>query len=466
MSTVPPATDLHDLELDELRHQVTGPVLSPGQSGFEEEISGFNLAVRHRPALVVAAADAADVAAAIRFAASRDLPVAVQSTGHGAVQAADGALFVNTSRLRDLHVDPSARTARIGAGCTWAEVIAAAAPYGLAPLSGSSTGVGVVGYTLGGGIGPISRAFGFAADHVREITVVTADGQTRVTDSLREPDLFWALRGGKGSLGVVTSLVVDLFPVASLYGGGLYYAAEDASAVLHAYRRWTGTLPETTGTSVAMLRLPPIPEIPEPLRGRFVVHLRFTHLGEDGEAESLLAPMRAAAKPIMDAVARMPFTAIHSVHSDPVTPMPAWDRGALLRELTEEAVEALLAVAGPAADVPLAVVELRQLGGALGREPERPNAVGGRDAAFSLLAIGAPVPELMETVIPAVGQAVLDAVAPWATGGTQLNFHGADLAPVSLSRAWPEATLRRLVAVKDLYDPKRMFRFGHVVPRL
>ncbi len=465
MSTLSPATGRFDAALESLRRKLTGPVLTPGDDGFDQEITGFNLAVRHRPAAVVVAAHAEDVAAAVRFAAHQGMPVAVQATGHGAVQAADGALLINTSRMRDVHVDPSARSARIGAGCTWAEVIAVTAPHGLAPLCGSASGVGAVGYTLGGGIGPISRTFGFAADHVREITVVTADGRVRVADTQREPDLFWALRGGKGSFGVVTSMVVDLFPVTSLYGGGLYYAAEDAGAVLHAYRRWTTTLPEATTTSVAMLRLPPLPELPPQLRGRFVVHLRFAHLGDVREAESLLTPMRAIAEPVLDAIAQLPFTAIDSVHNDPVAPMPVWDRGTLLRELTAETVEAMLATAGPGADVPLAVVELRHLGGALGRPPRQPNAVGGRDAAFSLLVIGAPVPELLDTVIPATGQAVIDAVAPWSAGGALINFQGAALAPDQLARAWPEPVLRRLVELKDRYDPARMFRFGHVVPR-
>ncbi|GII05636.1 FAD-binding oxidoreductase [Planobispora takensis] len=465
MTTHPTAT-LAETGLRALRGQVAGPVLAPGQDGFEEEAAGFNLAVRHRPAVVVGATGAGDVAAAIRFAAGRGLPVAVQATGHGAVQAADGALLITTSRMREVTVDPSARTATVAAGCTWAEVVAAAAPHGLAPLSGSSSGVGAVGYTLGGGLGPIARTFGFAADHVREITVVTADGEVRVADSGREPDLFWALRGGKGSFGVVTSMTVDLFPVTSLYGGGLYYAAEDASRVLHAYRTWTGTLPESVTTSVAMLRLPPLPELPEPLRGRFVVHLRFACLGDDRQAEALLAPMREVAQPVFGAVGRMPYSLIDTVHDDPVDPMPACERGTLLRELTRETVDTMLAVAGPDAEVPLAVVELRQLGGALAREPKEPNAVGGRDAAFSLLVIGAPVPELMAVVVPGCVQATVDALAQWSTGGALLNFQGGAIEPERLSRAWPEPVLRRLAGLKDHYDPARMFRFGHVVPRV
>ncbi|WP_067139079.1 FAD-binding oxidoreductase [Microtetraspora malaysiensis] len=448
-----------------LRREVIGPVLIPGQDGFEEEAAGFNLAVRHRPAVIVGATGVEDVAAAVRLAAAHRLPVAVQATGHGAVQAADGALLVSTRRMREIVVDPVARTARIGAGCTWAEVVAAVSPYGLAPLSGSASGVGAVGFTLGGGIGPIARTFGFAADHVREITVVTGDGRIRTADTGREPDLFWALRGGKGGFGVVTSITVDLFPITAVYGGGLFYAGEDAPSVLHAYRTWTATLPEATTTSVALLRLPPLPELPPQLSGRFVVHLRIAHMGEEREAEALLAPMRAVAAPVLDAVGPLPYTALDAIHQDPVTPMPVAERSMLLRELTGEAVDALLAVAGPAAQVPLAVVEVRQLGGALAREPKEPNAVGGRDAAFSLMVIGAPVPELMDSAVPASIRAVVEAAAPWSTGGTMINFQGSALAPEQLSRAWPEPVLARLAELRDRFDPANLFRFGHVVPR-
>ncbi|GGO21411.1 FAD-binding oxidoreductase [Microbispora bryophytorum] len=456
---------MHSTIQDALRGQVTGRVLVPGQDGFEEEAAGFNLAVRHRPAVIVAARDAGDVAAAVRLAAAHGLPVAVQSTGHGAVQAADGAVLISTRAMREVVVDPSARTATIAAGCTWGEVIAAAVPYGLAPLCGSATGVGVAGFTLGGGIGPIARTFGFAADHVRELTVVTGDGVVRTADAVREPDLFWALRGGKAGFGVVTSITLDLLPLTGLYGGGLFYAAEDAGRVLHAYRGWAGTLPETTTTSVALLRLPPLPELPPQLSGRFVVHLRVAHVGDGQEAEALLAPMRAVAEPVLDAVEPLPYAAIDSIHQDPTQPMPVAERGALLRELTAETVEALLAVAGPAAQIPLAVVELRQLGGALARQPREPNAVGGREAAFTLLAIGAPVPELMDTAVPAAVRAVIEALAPWSTGGALINFQGGALAPEQISRAWPEETLRRLAKLREVYDPANLFRFGHVVPR-
>jgi hypothetical protein len=422
----------------------------------DQEISGFNLSVRHRPAVTVAAESVADVVAAVRYAAGHGLPVAVQATGHGAVEPADGAVLILTSGLREVSIDPLARTATFGAGCTWAQVVQAAAPYGLAPLCGSASGVGAVGFTLGGGIGPLARTFGFTADHVRRLIVVTPDGQVRTADAGSEPELFWALRGGKGGFGVVTSMTVDLFPLTEVYGGGLYFAARDAGRALHAYRIWAAGLPEPVSTSVAMLRLPPLPGLPPQISGRFTVHLRVACLLAAGEAEKLLAPMRAVAEPVLDTVGRLPYTQLDAIHQDPVDPMPIVERSALLRELTGEAVDALLDVAGPQRELPLPVVELRQLGGALAREPKEPNAVGGRDAAYTLLAIGLPGSD---------PGAVAGAVAPWATGGTMINFHGADLDPDVLGLAWPDPARERLAALRRTYDPSNLFRIGHVPPR-
>ncbi|WP_066362367.1 FAD-binding oxidoreductase [Herbidospora mongoliensis] len=415
------------------------------------EISGFNLAVRHHPALVAEAETAEDVAEAIAHAASHDLPVAVQATGHGAVEPADGAVLILTSRMRSLTVDPVERTATVGAGCTWAEVVQAAAPFGLAPLCGSASGVGAVGFTLGGGVGPLARTYGFAADHVRALTVVTPDGVVRVADPGSEPDLFWALRGGKGGFGVVTSLTVDLFPLATVWGGGFYYAAADAAAVLRAYAAWAPGLPETLTTSLAFLRLPPLPQLPPPLRGQFVAHLR---VAAATPQEALLAPMLGVAEPVLGGVGELPYTQLDRIHNDPTDPMPVIERSTLLRELTPEGVEALLAVAGPSLELPVPVVELRQLGGALAREPKEPNAVGGRDGAFSLLVVGLP---------GSAPDAVTAAMAPWSTGGSLINFHGSDLA--TLHRAWPEATRRRLTEIRNQIDPGNLFRIGHAAPR-
>jgi FAD/FMN-containing dehydrogenase len=387
----------------------------------------------------------------------------VQATGHGLTSDLAGSVLVTTRRLSGLAVDPVARTARVGAGVRWAQVIEAAAPHGLAPLSGSSSQVGVVGYTLGGGLGPMARRYGFAADHVRSAELVTADGEVRRVDAGSDPDLFWALRGGKGNFGIVTELEIDLVPVAGLHGGGVFFPGEAAAALLHAYRTWVATLPEETTTSIALLRLPPLPSLPEPLRGRFVVHLRFAHLGPAEEGAALLAPMRAVAPAIMDLVEDVPFAAVDAIHMDPVDPMPVWERGATLRELPAEAVDTLLAAAGPGVEVPLVMVELRHLGGAVARPARVPNAVAGRGAAFTLFALGPMAGPLAETV-PAITQSVVDRMAPWAARGALLNFLGS-AGPDRVRRLWDDADLGRLLAVKLRVDPGNVFSTGPALLR-
>ncbi|MGY1632826.1 FAD-binding oxidoreductase [Geodermatophilus sp. SYSU D01186] len=448
-------TTVRTLDLSGLAARVTGPVLRPGDAGFDAEVAGFNLAHPPRPAVVVGATGPEDVAAAVRWAADAGLGVTVQATGHGLVDDLAGTLLVTTSRMTDVTVDPAARTARAAAGVRWRQVIDAAAPHGLAPLSGSSSGVGVVGYTLGGGLGPLGRRYGFAADAVRRVQLVTADGAITTVDAASDPDLFWALRGGKGAFGVVTELEFDLVPVAGLHGGGLFFPGSAAADVLHAWREWTAALPEETSTSVAVLRMPPDPALPEPLRGQTVVHLRFAHLGPAAEGAALLAPMRAVAPVLVDTVGDLPLAAVDAIHMDPTEPMPTHDRGTLLRELPAEAVDALLAVAGPDVDVPLVMVELRLLGGALARPAAVPNAVAGRDAAVSCWALGLMAGPLTE-VVPAVAASLVERLAPWSTGRSLLNFRGTP----GPGGVWDDADLGRLRTVRDRVDPRGLFAAG------
>ncbi|WP_300018379.1 FAD-binding protein [Pseudonocardia sp.] len=448
--------------IEDLAPLVAGPVLTGDDPRTADEVAAFNTTHTPRPAVVVGATCAADVAAAVRWAAARGRAVAVQSTGHGLLSDLADTVLVTTGRMSTVAVDPVARTARVGAGVRWAQVIEAAAPFGLAPLNGSSSRVGVIGYPLGGGLGPMARRYGFAADHVRRAELVSAGGEILSVDAATDPELFWALRGGKGNFGIVTELEFDLVPVTSLYGGGIFFPGAAAADVLHTYRTWVQSLPEETTTSIALLRMPPLPELPEPLRGQFVVHLRYAHLGSPQEGAALLAPMRAAAPTVMDLVAEMPYAAVDSIHMDPTDPMPAWERGATLRALPAEAVDELLAVAGPDVDVPLVMVEVRHLGGAAARPARVPNAVAGRDAAFTLLALGPMAGPLAETM-PAITQSLVDRMAPWA-GGALLNFLGA-AGPDRVLGLWDDADRARLLAVKHRLDPTTMFSCGHALVR-
>lgn len=441
-----------------LRARGVGQVLLPDDADYPAVLAGFNLDIVHRPDVVVVATSADDVRHAVQVAADHTSPVTVIGRGHGFAHGIDGGVAIVTRFLAAVTVDAGARTATVTAGTPWSDVMAAATPFGLAPLAGSSPLVGVVGYVMGGGIGPVARTFGYAADHIRSFTVVTGLGAIITATPVEHPDLFWALRGGKFGLGVVIEVTIDLFELSTLFAGGLFFAGEDAHAVLHGWAAWSQTVPESVSSSVALLRLPPLPQLPEPIRGKFVVHVRAAMVGvDDAAAEALLAPIRALGQVLLDGFGELPYAALSVIHSEPVDPMPVREGGRLLSGLPVEAVDALLAAAGPEVAVPLAMVEVRLLGGALSRTPLVPNAVGGRDAAYGLFVVSAPVPELLAEVIPAVIGSVFAALQPWQTGRVQANFHGSANRPEELENAWPEAVRNRLRAIRHQYDPQNTF---------
>jgi hypothetical protein len=453
------------LGIQALTAQVAGVVLLPEDAAYESEAAMWNLSLSHRPLLVVAATSDLDIAAAVRFAASFHLPVAVAATGHGAVVPADGAVLINTSRITNVQVDESSRSVWIGAGAQWQKVVDVTARFGLAPVAGSSPTVGAVAYTLGGGLSPtLGRTYGYAADHVRAVELVTSDGRLRYVNAQTEPELFWGLRGGKGNFGVVTAMECGLFPVTRLYGGGLYFDGEHAPAVLDAFRELVQVAPDELTVSVALLRLPPAPFIPEPLRGRFVAHVRIAFLGTAEDGVKLITGLRAVAEPILDTVADMRFTDFAAIHADPVDPLPVNDRGILLRELPAAATEVILRMAGPGIEFPVTMVEIRHLGGALGRPPVEPNSTGNRDAQFSVFTAAVTDPE-HTPAIAAAQAALLEALDPWSTGTRYLNFLGEqDVTPELVSTAFDPATYQRLAELKRETDPTNMFRINHNIP--
>jgi FAD/FMN-containing dehydrogenase len=449
-------------DLTRLAAEVTGPVLQPGDERYAEETATWNLAVPQHPAVVVGAATAADVRAAVRFAAVQDLPVAVVATGHSAVVRSDGAVLINLRRMDGVTVDAEARTATVGGGVEMQALLDAAAEEGLAPLAGSSPNVGVVGFTLGGGLSPaLGRAYGFAADHVRSAEIVTPDGELRRIDADTEPDLFWAVRGGKGNFGVITSLTIGLMPVTRLYGGGLFYGGEHVREVLAAYRRTAARAPEELTVSFAFLRLPALPFVPEPLQDRFTVHVRVAYLGSATDGERLIAELRGAAPTLIDSVGEMPHAAVSAIHADPVDPLPAYEISSALHDFPQEAAEALIAAAGPHVDLPVLMIEIRHLGGALAREPAVPNAVGNRDAKFHFFAgtIGAPG---MADTFRGTLDGLAGTLSPWSTGRKQINFlTGYDTTPEAVRKAYEPETYERLMRVKTAYDPGNLFRINH-----
>ncbi|MFX0574916.1 FAD-binding oxidoreductase [Nocardia nepalensis] len=436
----------------------TGPVFRPSDAGYDAEIAGFQAAYTHRPALVVGAVHAEDVRSAVEYAARHGLPVAVQATGHGLSVAADGGVLISTRRMTDIRIDPQTRTARVGAGVRAGALVEAAAQYGLAPLNGSSPSVGVVGYSLGGGLGLLARQFGYAAEHVRVIELVTADGRVRTLS--RGDELFGAVLGSGGNFGVVTALELELVPVATVYGGQLVFDTPLVEQALEAWKDWTATLPDELTSTVTVMTFPPIPQIPEPLRGRYVASIRIAYNGSAEEGERLVAPLRAVGNRLKDDLRVMPYTESHTIHSDPDHPHAYAATNALLAELTGETLSALLAATGPESQIQ-AVVDIRHLGGALRRPGPAAIAVDNRDAEYIVRVITMPGADAGDAA-PEEHAVVRAALAPW-TVGHSLNFlYGAGAAAdeAQTRGGYAPDTYARLSALKAKYDPRNMFRFN------
>ncbi|MEW1751959.1 FAD-binding oxidoreductase [Streptomyces angustmyceticus] len=471
-----PAPALDPAALPALVRESRGPVLVPGDDGYDAERSGFQRAYRHRPAVLVGARCAGDVVAAVRFARAQGLPVAVQATGHGLSAATDGGLLISTRRMAGVRVDPAAGTARVGAGAVWGQVVEAAAPYGLAPLNGSSPGVGVVGYTLGGGIGVLARTYGFAADQVRSVDLVTAGARRLTVTAERDPGLFGALLDGGHGLGVVTAMEFGLLPVARLYGGQLVFGGEQIDAALAAYLRWTETVPDELTSSLALIAYPDLPQLPAPLRGRYLAQIRIASTGSAAEGERLVAPLRAVGPRVSDDLREMPYAASHTIHRDPSDPHAYDGDNALLSGLDAAALRRVAALTGPAAPA-MCVVQLNHLGGAPARRGGPgggAGAAGHRGARFALRLLS-PLPadgaggeagdgpEAALAAVRALHAEALAAVAPWRIGRS-VNFlfgpHGARPDAAEVARSVRDADAhRRLARLKDRHDPENVFRF-------
>ena len=448
-------------DLGTLRTAVTGDVFTQGDHGYDEARRPWNLTTDERPAVVVVAGSAADVVQAVRFARSRGMRIAPQGTGHGSepLEPLQDAMLLRTVRMRGVRIDPAARTARAEAGAVWQDVTVPAGRHGLAALAGSSANAGVTGYTLGGGMGWLARRYGLAANSVTAADIVTPDGRLRRADAGHEPDLFWAVKGGGGSVGVVTALEMRLYPVRELYAGALFFPIQRAAEVLHAWRAWTGTVPDEITSLGRILRLPPLPDVPEPLRGRAFTLVEAAYLGDADAGAALIRPLRRLG-PELDTFAMIPAPALQQLHMDPDQPVPAQGDGAFLADFPAAAIDALITVAGPDADTPLASIEVRHLGGALARPAPDGGAQANIDATYAMFAGGfTPTPELAATV-RGYAQAVKDALAAWHASYDYYNF---EETPAPASAVLPPASYHRLRKIKASYDPGQAIISAHPV---
>ena len=343
----------------------------------------------------------------------------------------------------------------------WMSVLPLAAEHGLAPLCRSSGDVGVVGYTLGGGTGWLARKYGFAADRVIAADVVTATGEIVHVTANEHADLFWALRGGSGNFAVVTALEFELVPVETVFGGAVFYSLTGAAQVMTAFAEWVATLPEEVTASVAIMRFPPIPDLPPMLRGQNVIAIRACAVGDLARAEEIVAPMRALDTPILDTFRVMPFTAIDTISSDPIDPMPAVSATTLVRDLSPDAIAQLLAVAGPECDLPVLMIEIRHIAGAVDRQDRVASSANRHDEPFCLYAVGVAMDENDRSVVLAGLERLTASVAAHSSPGVFLNFLGdGDCGPERTRAAYLPSDYARLGEIKAQYDPSNRFHFN------
>lgn len=433
----------------------------PDDSRYDDARQSWNLAADLRPAVVVLATSVEDVVSAVEYAIERDLRIVVQGTGHGVTVhgSLEGTLLLNMRKMRGVEVDAAQRRARVEAGVLWEEVVELAGAHGLAALHGSSPNVGVVGYSLGGGIGWMARMHGLSSESVLAVELVTADGALVRADRTQNTDLFWAVRGGGGGLGVVVAMEIALYPVEELVAGMMVWPWEQASDVLTRYVDWAENAPNNVSASARLLQIPPLPDIPEQLRGRQVVCFDGAVLGTEDEANAILAPLRELG-PEIDTFATVPAASLVRLHMDPEPPMPVSGDGVLVDALDADAIEAMVSIAGPGTDSPLIIVELRQLGGSLRERKPGAGALGSLDGSFAFFAAGVPFSPEVGAAIESRIDALKEALAPWSRGKPYLNFAERR---VAIGDAIGADAFARLEGIKSSIDPSGLFRSGHAL---
>ena len=436
-------------------------VILPGSARWDVARSAFNLLVDQRPVAVVLAANEHDVAATVRYARSHGLRVAGQSTGHnaGPLGLLDDTIVVNVAGLNEITIDAEARRVRVGAGVRWRDVVPQLSEMGLAALHGSSPDVGIAGYSLGGGMGWLARKHGLHTNSVLAFELVTADGHLVRTDAVHEPDLYWALRGGGGNFGVVTAIEFEVFPYSEVYAGALFFPFTRVREVLHAWHEFLPTLPDELMTWAAVLHFPPDPALPEELRGESYTVVWAVHLGSEEEGRRLVAPIRDL-DPEMDTFAMVPPAELGDLAMDPRDPLPFHSAHDLLDGVTPEGIDALVDVIGPDSGAAVTMVQLRHLGGALGRKTAEAGARATLPGSICVFSLGVTPDEESVRPTAATLSGIQAATAPFRTGFYP-NFVEE---PSDASAFFDPATWQRLRETKALYDPGDLFKANHPIP--
>ncbi|MFI6079000.1 FAD-binding oxidoreductase [Actinoplanes sp. NPDC051343] len=429
-------------------------IFRPGDAGYNDARTTWALVADLRPAAVAFPSSVAEAAEVVKQATSEGMRVAPLGTGHNAHPLGDlsNSMLVRTSCLSDMSID---KRARVAAGAVWGPIAEQASALGLAALHGSSPDAGVVGYTLGGGINWYGRSKGLAVNTVTAVELITADGTLVRTDADHDADLFWALRGGgAANFGLVTALEFDLFPLKRVYAGMMRWDIRDAPEVLSRWTEMVASAPEDLTLAYRHMNFPPIPEVPKPLRGRSLVIVDGVALGT---SQGHLKALRDLS-PEVDTFAEVPPSAVVRIHMDPEHPTPGWGRSTLLDAFPPAAANRVIEVAGIDSGNDLALaVEVRHLGGAMGRPVAGGGALSAIDGQFQLVSGGMMVAGLAEQTL-SLTERVITSLGEWSRGREYLNFQEEKVAP---ARAFDASTLHKLRAIRDQIDPDHVFQANH-----
>ena len=438
-------------------------LLFPGDPGYDDARSAFNLLLDQHPAAIALPTDAEQVKAAVAYAREAGLRVAPQATAHnqGPLGALEHTLLVNVAALQEVKVDTAERRVRVGAGVKWDRVAPRLSAHGLAGLHGSSPDVGIAGYSLGGGIGWLSRKHGMQTNAVTAMELVSADGELLRVDHDHHPDLFWALRGGGGSFGIVTAIEFEVVALDELYAGALFFEIERSAEVLHTWSELLPSLPEEMTTWANLIHFPPIPDVPAYARGRSFAIVMAAYLGDADAGAELLRPLRELG-PVRDTLATVPPVVLGDLAMDPLDPVPFHLTHHLLDPLPAEAIDELLAKVGPDSGLgpTVTMLQLRHIGGALQREAPGAGARATLPGEICMMALGVVLDDQMDAAVRAALADVDDILAPHRAG-EYLNFVEAPAGDAG--RFFAPAVYERLQDIKGDYDPSGLFVGNHPV---
>jgi FAD/FMN-containing dehydrogenase len=446
------------IQLEQLRSSLRGDIVGPGDAAYDAARAVHNGMIDKRPALIARCTDVADVIAAVDYGRTNNLLIALRGGGHngGGLGTCDGGIVIDLSRMKGVRVDAAARTVRVGAGSLWAEVDHATHPFGLAVPAGFISSTGVAGLTLGGGIGYLTRQYGLTIDNLVSADVVLADGTIVTADEDSHPDLFWALRGGGGNFGVVTSFEFRAHPVRTVYAGPTFWPLEQTEDVMKAYREFILTAPEYVNGFFAFLTIPPAPMFPEHLHMKKVCGVMWVCTGPVARAEAATRPMRSVGKPILDHQGEMPLPVVNSLFDALYPPGLQWYwRADFVTELSDEAI-ARHVRHGAALPTMLSTMHLYAIDGAAHQVGRHDTAFSYRDANWAEVIVGVDPDPAKAGRITNWCREYFDALHPYSAGGAYVNFmmdEGQERVQASFRDNYA-----RLAQVKAAYDPANLFR--------